>query len=299
MRVTVARALGTCFGVQDAIELAVDQAFRDELTVIGQLVHNPQTVDRLRENGVHIVDKQDLIDGKIKTRNVMITAHGAPASLHERARGMGYNVIDASCPLVLRVHKAIARYVREGFHPVVIGQAQHVEVQGIVGDLKDYTVLLDETEIEKLAGKARVGIVSQTTQQIDFVLGLVEKIRKRFPDMEVRFTDTVCQPTKDRQVAARQLASEVDLMIVIGGYNSSNTKKLKKVCDDLGVEAYHIERKEELDPSWFEGKRHVGITAGTSTPREVIEEVYLAIISLPGVDLSACSDLPPKEKYLD
>src|SRR5690606_30176409 len=291
--------LGTCFGVQDAIELAVDQAFRDELTVIGQLVHNPQTVDRLRENGVHIVDKQDLIDGKIKTRNVMITAHGAPASLHERARGMGYNVIDASCPLVLRVHKAIARYVREGFHPVVIGQAQHVEVQGIVGDLKDYTVLLDETEIEKLAGKARVGIVSQTTQQIDFVLGLVEKIRKRFPDMEVRFTDTVCQPTKDRQVAARQLASEVDLMIVIGGYNSSNTKKLKKVCDDLGVEAYHIERKEELDPSWFEGKRHVGITAGTSTPREVIEEVYLAIISLPGVDLSACSDLPPKEKYLD
>jgi len=285
--------------VQDAIELAVDQAFRDELTVIGQLVHNPQTVDRLRENGVHIVDKQDLIDGKIKTRNVMITAHGAPASLHERARGMGYNVIDASCPLVLRVHKAIARYVREGFHPVVIGQAQHVEVQGIVGDLKDYTVLLDETEIEKLAGKARVGIVSQTTQQIDFVLGLVEKIRKRFPDMEVRFTDTVCQPTKDRQVAARQLASEVDLMIVIGGYNSSNTKKLKKVCDDLGVEAYHIERKEELDPSWFEGKRHVGITAGTSTPREVIEEVYLAIISLPGVDLSACSDLPPKEKYLD
>lgn len=298
MRVTVAKALGTCFGVQDAIDLAMDEAYRDDLTVIGQLVHNPQTVGRLRQNGVYIVDKQELAKGRITTKNVMITAHGAPTSLHERARRMGYNVIDASCPLVLRVHKAIARYVREGFHPVVIGQAQHVEVQGIVGDLKEYTVILDETEIEKLAGKPKVGIVSQTTQQIDFVLGLIEKIRKRFPKIELRFTDTVCQPTKDRQVAARELASEVDLMIVIGGYNSSNTKKLKKVCSDLGVEAHHIERKDELDPAWFKGKRHVGITAGTSTPRDVIEEVYHAIISLPGVDLSACSDLPPKEKYL-
>ncbi|MEM7235844.1 MAG: 4-hydroxy-3-methylbut-2-enyl diphosphate reductase [Planctomycetota bacterium] len=306
MRVTVAKSLGTCFGVQDAIDLAMDEAYKDDLTIIGQLVHNPQTVGRLRKNGVQIIDKlapadepkKRLDPSNIQTRNVMITAHGAPESVHEHARNLGYNVIDASCPLVLRVHKAIARYVREGYHPVVIGQAQHVEVRGIVGDLKDYTVILDESEIEKLDGHAKIGIVSQTTQQIDFVQNIIQKIRDRFPEMGIDFTDTVCQPTKDRQVAARELAQEVDLMIVIGGYNSSNTKKLQRVAESFGVEAHHIECSSEVKPEWFEGKQHVGITAGTSTPRDVIENVYHTIINLPGVDLSQCSDLPPKEKYL-
>ena len=296
MRVTVAKSLGTCFGVQDAIDLAMDEKHRGELTVIGQLVHNPQTVQRLRESGVQIVDQLD--PETITNKRVMITAHGAPQSMHDRAREMGYNVIDASCPLVLRVHKAVADFVRKGYHIVVIGQVQHVEVKGIVGDLDEYTCVQDECEIDKLEGQEKIGIVSQTTQQIDFVLDLVEKIRARFPEMEIQFGDTVCQPTKDRQVAVRELANEVDVMIVVGGRNSSNTKKLKKVCTDMGVEAYHIERATELAGKMFEGKTHVGITAGTSTPREVIEEIYQAIINLPGVDLSECSDLPPKEKYL-
>ncbi len=295
MKVTVAKSLGTCFGVQDAIDLAMDESYRGNLTIVGQLVHNPQTVDRLRENGVHIVDE---FQNDLPTHNVMITAHGAPHSAHEKARARGYNVIDASCPLVLRVHKAIAEFVRGGYHPVVIGQEDHVEVKGIVGDLTDYTVIQEKSEIDRLQGKDKVGIVSQTTQQVDFVRDLIAEIRQQFPEMEVRFTDTVCQPTKDRQVAARELAAEVDLMIVIGGYNSSNTKKLTKVCDDLGVESYHIERTNELELTMFEGKEHVGITAGTSTPREVIEEVYHAIINMPGVDISKCSDLPPKEKYV-
>ncbi len=296
MRVTVAKALGTCFGVQDAIDLALDPAYKDELTVIGQLVHNPQTVERLRANGVNLVDK--LEPENIQTRNVMITAHGAPASLRQRAREMGYRVIDASCPLVLRVHKAIARFVRAGYHPVVIGQASHVEVRGIVGDLEDYTVIRSPEEIESLAGHDRIGIVSQTTQQIDFVTKMVELIRERFPKAEVEFSDTVCQPTKDRQVAVRELAGEVDLMIVIGGYNSSNTKKLKLVCEELGVAAHHIERAEELEREWFVGVEHVGITAGTSTPYEVIHDVYTAILNLPDVDPTECTGLPERPKYV-
>ena len=295
MKVTVAKALGTCFGVQDAIDLAMDEAYRDKLTIIGQLVHNPQVVENLRIRGVHIVDK---LDETISTANVMITAHGAPKSLHETARKMGYNVIDASCPLVLRVHKAIAGFVREGFHPVVIGQASHVEVKGIIGDLQDYTIIANEDELSSLAPYKKIGIVSQTTQQIQHVRSLIAKIREVYPEMEVRFQDTVCQPTKDRQVAARELTSEVDLMIVIGGYNSSNTKKLKMVCDESGVEAFHIERASQLKPEMFDGREHVGITAGTSTPREVIEEVYLAILSMPGVIVSEASGMPPKEKYL-
>ena len=211
---------------------------------------------------------------------------------------MGYNVIDASCPLVLRVHKAIAGFVREGFHPVVIGQASHVEVKGIIGDLQDYTIIANEDELSRLAPYQKIGIVSQTTQQIQHVKNLIEKIRAVYPEIEIRFQDTVCQPTKDRQVAARELTNEVDLMIVIGGYNSSNTKKLKMVCDESGVEAFHIERASQLEPEMFDGRKHVGITAGTSTPREVIEEVYLAILSMPGVIVSEASGMPPKEKYL-
>src|SRR5262245_40674639 len=153
MRVTVAKALGTCFGVQDAIDLAMEDSYRGDLTVIGQLVHNPQTVERLRQNGVRIVDK--LVAQQIATENVMITAHGAPESLRRKAEDMGYRVIDASCPLVLRVHKAVAELVRDGFHPTVIGQEEHVEVKGIVGDLKEYTVIRDASEIHKLKGKSK------------------------------------------------------------------------------------------------------------------------------------------------
>lgn len=295
MRVTVATSLGTCFGVQDAIDLAMDESYRSDLTIIGQLVHNPQTVSTLRNKGVRIVDN---LAAGIDTRNVMITAHGAPESLREQAEERGFRVIDASCPLVLRVHKAIAQFVRDGFHPVVIGQVQHVEVKGIVGDLKDYTVIRELSEIHKLANHERIGIVSQTTQQIDFVLEIVDQIRKTYPQADVRFRDTVCQPTKDRQVAVRDLARQVDLMIVVGGYNSSNTKKLKLVCEELGVQAHHIERASELRPELFNDHEHVGITAGTSTPREVIEEVYEAIINMPGVDPTNCSGLPEPERYL-
>ena len=295
MRVSVAKSLGTCFGVQDAIDLALDPSFQDNLTIVGQLVHNPQTVEKLRQKGINTVDQ---LDSGIKTKNVMITAHGAPASRRQQAEAMGFRVIDATCPLVLRVHKAIASFVRRGFHPVVVGQVDHVEVRGILGDLEEYTVILDESDVHRLEGKKQIGVVSQTTQQIHFVLKLVEKIRQTFPEARVEFVDTVCQPTKDRQFAVRGLAHEVDIMIVIGGHNSSNTKKLLRVCDELGVEAYHIERKDELRPEMFEGKEHVGITAGTSTPREVIEEVYEAIIRIPEVDQALCSGMPPKEKYL-
>ena len=296
MRVTVARSLGTCFGVRDAIQLAMDTSRQGGLTVIGELVHNPQTVQELRDHGVNIVN---LLAPAIASPNVMITAHGAPESIKRRAEELGFQVSDATCPLVHKVHKAVAEFVSEEYHPVVIGQANHVEVKGIVGDLRDYTILGSEADIPKLDGQSKVGIVCQTTQQIDKVLAMVQKIRETYPQMEVQFKDTVCKPTKDRQVAVRELAAQVDVMIVIGGYNSANTKKLKLVCDEMGVEAYHLERANEIRPEMFAGKVHVGITAGTSTPYKVIEEIYHAILRMPGVDLAACSGMPEPEQAED
>lgn len=280
MKVTKADALGTCFGVRDAIEEAMDPTFKGNLTVIGQLVHNPQVVQRLKENGVKIVDSIDEAD----TPNVMITAHGAAKSVRDRANQMGFKVFDASCPLVMRVHKAVSKLVDEGYYPVVIGQQSHVEVRGIVTDLHEYSVILDENDIEKIKDKPKIGIVSQTTQQITHVYPLVEKIKSlKNPDgspKDVKFVDTICKPTKDRQKAVHTLADEVDLMIVIGGYNSSNTKKLKKVCDDKNLQAFHVERAEQLKEEWFEDRKHVGITAGTSTPHWVIDEVYDAVVEI-------------------
>lgn len=290
MKVTKADALGTCFGVRDAIEEAMDPQFKGNLTVIGQLVHNPQIVQRLRENGVKIVNS---LNDPIETPNVMITAHGAAESVHAQARAMGFKVYDATCPLVMRVHKAVSKLVEEGYYPVVIGQESHVEVRGIVTDLKEYTVILDENDLHKLADKPKIGIVSQTTQQTKHVYPLVEKIKNlKNPDgsaKEVKFVDTICKPTKDRQKAVESLSNEVDLMIVIGGFNSSNTKKLKKVCDDKNLRSYHIERASELQEDWFRGVEHVGITAGTSTPHWVIDEVYDAVVAI-GRKLETNSD---------
>jgi 4-hydroxy-3-methylbut-2-en-1-yl diphosphate reductase len=277
MKVTLADSLGTCFGVRDAIHEALDERFRGRLTVVGQLVHNPQVVDQLDDHGVRRVDSAD---ADIDTPNVMITAHGAPASMKQKLHDRGFTVYDASCPLVVRVHKAVARLVSKGFHPVVIGQEGHVEVRGIVGDLEHYTVIGDFADLDQLAGHARIGIVCQTTQQVSFVDQLVAALRERFPAMEIEFIDTICKPTKDRQVAVDKLAREADLMIVVGGYNSSNTKKLKKRCEEIGVEVYHVERPADLKPEWFVGKQHVGITAGTSTPEGVIAEMYDAIKSM-------------------
>jgi 4-hydroxy-3-methylbut-2-en-1-yl diphosphate reductase len=281
MKVSLASAMGTCFGVQDAINLAMSPEFNNELTIVGQLVHNPQVSDSLKQNGVSLVPGIEDID-KIKTKKVMITAHGAAEKTKQRLHDAGFIVYDASCPLVMRVHQTIKVLVSKGYFPVVIGQQDHVEVKGIVGDLDDHLVINSEEDFPKIekSGNRKLGIVTQTTQQRDKVEALVEKIRALDYVDEVSFVNTICQPTHDRQVAVHELADQVDLMIVIGGYNSSNTKKLVHVCGEKGIEAHHIESFDQLDKSWFISKQHVGITAGTSTPENVINEVHTKILEI-------------------
>ncbi len=281
MKVSLASALGTCFGVQDAINMAMAPEFQDNLTILGQLVHNPQINESLKNNGVDVVKGIDDID-KIKTKKVMITAHGAAEKTKQKLEDAGFTVYDASCPLVMRVHKTIKGMVDKNFFPVVIGQKDHVEVRGIVGDLDDYLVINGEADLEKIRerGKRKLGIVSQTTQQVDKVESLVKKITAMDCVDAVSFVNTICQPTRDRQVAVWELADQVDLMIVIGGFNSSNTKKLVQVCDEKKIEAHHIESTSQLDKSWFINKEHVGITAGTSTPENVINELHEAILDI-------------------
>ncbi|HIJ50876.1 MAG TPA: 4-hydroxy-3-methylbut-2-enyl diphosphate reductase [Nitrospinae bacterium] len=281
MKVSLASSMGTCFGVQDAINLAMSPEFNNELTIVGQLVHNPQVSDSLKKNGISLVPGIEDID-KIKTKKVMITAHGAAEKTKQQLQDAGFIVYDASCPLVMRVHQTIKSLVSKGYFPVVIGQKDHVEVKGIVGDLDDYLVINSEEDFSKIekSGNRKLGIVTQTTQQRDKVEALLEKVRALDYVDEVSFVNTICQPTHDRQVAVHELADQVDLMIVIGGFNSSNTKKLVHVCGEKGIEAHHIESFDQLDKNWFVSKQHVGITAGTSTPENVINEVHTKILKI-------------------
>ena len=281
MKVSLASALGTCFGVQDAINLAMTPDFGADLTIVGQLVHNPQVNESLKKNGVSLVTDIEAID-QIQTKKVMITAHGAAEKTKEKLSDAGFVVYDASCPLVMRVHKTIKSMVQKGYFPVVIGQEDHVEVKGIVGDLKEYLVVNNMSDLGKieLIGAPKLGIVSQTTLQVEKVEHLVRKIRDLDCVDEVSFVNTICQPTRDRQVAVRDLADQVDLMIVVGGYNSSNTKKLVQVCEEKGIEAHHIESFSQLKRDWFYEKKHAGITAGTSTPEYVINEVHEEILKI-------------------
>ncbi len=172
--------------------------------------------------------------------------------------------------------------VQKGYFPVVIGKEDHVEVKGIVGDLEEYLVINGINDLGKieLIEAQKLGIVSQTTLQVEKVEHLVSKIRDLDCIEEVNFVNTICQPTRDRQIAVRNLADQVDLMIVVGGYNSSNTKKLVQVCEEKGIEAHHIESFSQLRRDWFYEKKHVGITAGTSTPEYVINETHEEILKI-------------------
>jgi len=269
MKIIKAEHLGMCFGVRDAIALAVNTARREPLTVLGDLVHNETVLADLRERDIRFARQPD----DVTTRTVMITAHGASERAVAQARGRGLNVLQATCPLVHFAHRALAQLVAEGFHPVIIGQRDHVEVRGLTGDLAEFDVILSGEDVAGLPRHPRLGIVAQTTQPVERVHHLTDLIRRRFPGSEVRLRDTVCQPTKQRQQAAIALAQRADVVIVIGGRHSNNTRELVQTCARHCARVYHVQTAGDLRPEWFQADDTVGITAGTSTPDGVIHEL--------------------------
>jgi 4-hydroxy-3-methylbut-2-enyl diphosphate reductase len=269
MRILRAHHLGMCFGVRDAIALALDQTRSGALTILGDLVHNETVLNQLRAQGVQIEHQAEAIS----TPNVMITAHGASERTKERVRQRGLKVVEATCPLVHVAHRAVEKLVREGFHPIIIGQRGHVEVRGLTEDLDDFEVILSVEDVAQLRERPRFGIAAQTTQPIDRVRHLVQLIREKFPNSEVRFIDTVCQPTKQRQNAAVELAQQSDVVIVVGGAHSNNTRELVATCARRCDRVHHVQNASDLRSGWFNSHETVGITAGTSTPDEVIDAV--------------------------
>ncbi len=273
MEVRMAEHLGMCFGVRDAITLAMHLTRQGPITILGDLVHNPDVLSQMDDAGAMRTSRPE----EVTTQALLLTAHGTANRVKNRLRESGHQVHDATCPLVKKVHLAAGKLVAEGRHPVVIGQSDHVEVRGLVGDLAEYTIVMEGKDLAKLDQRAaqgsRFGVVAQTTQPLALVLDLVAEMRRRFPANDIRFIDTVCQPTKDRQEAVHRLAAEADAIVVVGGPDSNNSKKLTELARQLGRPAYQVAGASELRPDWFEGIRVVGVTAGTSTPDRCIEDV--------------------------
>ena len=276
MRILRAGHLGMCFGVRDAIALALEHADAGPLTILGDLVHNPTVLSTLEAKGIAVA--QDV--AQVKTATLMVTAHGTSQRTLARTRALGLTVVEATCPLVDVAHRAVVGLARDGYHVVIIGQRDHVEVRGLTGDLDDFDVVLDEEGVLALTEHPRIGIAAQTTQSIEKVRHLVASIRRRFPRSEIRFLDTVCKPTKDRQDAASELARTSDVVIVIGGETSNNTRELVKTCARYCSRVHHVQTEADLSPAWFREANTVGITAGTSTPDEVIDRVEARICEI-------------------
>src|SRR5512133_3414980 len=270
MKVIVAEYFGICFGVRDAIAQAQALAREAPLTILGELVHNPIVREQLRAQGV----REEASNVPPRTSRVMITAHGTSdkhrVSLHKSA----LVVADGTCPLVRYAHEQLKRLVQAGYFPVVIGLANHVEVRGLLGDFADAFVIHHSADIRNLPARSRYGIISQTTQQIDRVRALVGEIARAHPRAEIRFADTVCKPTKDRQLALKKLIKLAEVIVVVGGRQSNNTRQLVETCRAAGRRALHIERPDELRSELFDSVSVAGLTAGTSTLRETVDAVF-------------------------
>jgi 4-hydroxy-3-methylbut-2-enyl diphosphate reductase len=278
MHILRAAHLGMCFGVRDAIALALAQADAGPLTILGDLVHNPSVLSALEARGIAVA--HDVAD--VRTSTLMVTAHGTSERTLARSRALGLSVVEATCPLVHVAHCAVAALARDGYHVVIVGQRDHVEVRGLTGDLDrdDFDVVLEDGDILALEEHPRVGVAAQTTQAIEKVCRLVGMIRRRFPLSEVRFIDTVCKPTKERQSSAIEMARRSDVVIVVGGRSSNNTRELVKTCARYCARVHHVQTDADICPEWFDAANIVGLTAGTSTPDDVIDRVEARVRSV-------------------
>lgn len=270
MNLHLARHYGMCFGVRDALRATHAAAAREPITVLGQLVHNPVVDRHLAGVGV----RRGRLDEPASTRRVVITAHGVSDTERRRWQAAGHRLTDTTCPLVRKAHEALALLVAEGCHPVVIGQPGHAEVRGLTGDHPGACVIDGNADLALLPeAVARFGVVAQTTQPLERVLGLLDALKRARPASEVRFMDTVCRPTKQRQAALEELATHCEAIVVVGGHNSNNTRQLADKARALGLRVFAVETAAELQPEAFAGLHEVGVTAGTSTLDETVASV--------------------------
>ena len=276
MEVTVAKSAGFCFGVKRAVEQVYEQIEKGNgpIYTYGPIIHNEEVVRDLEEKGVRVIDTKEELSALSKGV-VIIRSHGVGREIYEILEHNGITVVDATCPFVKKIHRIVKEQGEEGRRVIIVGDESHPEVQGIKGWGNDDTLVIktaEELERLPLRDGERLCVVAQTTFNYNKFKDIVEKISKTRYDILV--LNTICNATQERQVEAKQIASEVDAMIVIGGKNSSNTQKLFEICRRECKNTYYIQTLSDLKPEKAGSVRSVGITAGASTPNQIIEEVH-------------------------
>jgi len=240
--------------------------------MLGDIVHNEKVVRELSKLGVEVVPNLDQIEPSVP---VLFRSHGTPVPVWARARQRGLTVVDATCPLVRQIHEEARMLAAEGRKIIIIGDKNHEEVEGIASQVENPLIVSTVQEAEKLPLLKKVGVVAQSTQIMENVSAIINVLTTKVADL--RFINTICRPTRQRQEQIRELALKNDVMLVVGSKNSANTRRLAEIAKKLNTETYHIEDAMQVDPNWFTGRTSVGIAAGASTPVEVVEEVVKKI----------------------
>ena len=279
MEVKIAKTAGFCWGVRRTVDKVLEVADRRHggpVVTLGPIIHNPQAVARMREKGVGTVNAvSEVGDGT----TVVVRTHGAVKDEMERARERGLDVVDGTCPYVKFPQAMAERLSREGYHIVVVGDANHAEIKGVVSYCEGPVTVVKPGQPAPDFKAKKVAVLAQTTcigADFERVVGALA-----LKHMEVRAVNTICNDTEERQADARALAREVDAMVVVGGKNSANTRHLAELCREIQPRTWHVETEAELEPGWFEGCRTVGLSAGASTPDWVVEGVASWLRKLP------------------
>ena len=299
MRVILAQPRGFCAGVERAIDV-VDEAIRvfdAPVYVRHEIVHNQRVVDDLRSKGAVFVEDVDEIP---EGAPVVFSAHGVSKAVKAEAKERSLRAIDATCPLVTKVHRQVLRLNRLGYEVLLIGHVGHPEVEGTLGQLRDGIRLIqsvDDAERVEVANPDKVAYATQTTLSLDDTEEIVRVLRRRFPSLQSPPTDDICYATQNRQVTVKRLAGIVDLVIVIGAANSSNSNRLVEVARSLGVPAHRVASAEELRPEWFQTKQTIGLTAGASVPEVLVDEVVQHLRERFGAEVEEDAGGIPEDVY--
>ena len=280
MKIFVAKNAGYCFGVRDAVKLAYDTAQDNgDVYMLGHIVHNENVVEKLDEVGAKVVDSLDQVpDGK----PILFRAHGTHTDTWEKAKNKDMNIIDATCPLVEEIHDEIKMLEKEGRKIFIIGDHGHDEVVGIASQVENAIIIATPEEARALRKTKKAGIVSQSTQTIENVQEIINILMSKVFDL--RFVNTICFPTKRNQEQLKELANVCDLMIVIGSYTSANSKRLTQLAKERNVNSYQVTCAKDVRKSWLQNIDTVGISAGASTPDNIIDEVIEEIKSITRVE---------------
>ena len=269
MKILVAKDAGYCFGVRDAVNLAYDTAKdHGEVYMLGTIVHNEKVVEDLSKAGTKVVDK---IDEVPKDKPILFRAHGTAPRVWDKAKNKNLNIIDATCPLVIEIHDEIKKLEAEGRRTIIIGDHGHDEVVGIAAQVENPIILANVEEAKALRKMKKAGVVSQSTQMIENVQEIINVLVEKVFDL--RFVNTICFPTRRNHEQIKELATKCEVMIVIGSFTSANSKRLTQLALERNKRSYQLTNADDLEASWFENCETVGISAGASTPDDIIRSV--------------------------